>query len=81
MSRNKSSKKRATVSIILFATLVLMPVSIILMGILKFNPDSIVGKIGHVMHEVVGLTFLAAGIFHIVYNWRTMKSYLKKNQT
>jgi hypothetical protein len=56
-----------------------MPVSIALMAILAFNPDSIAGKIGHAMHEIVGLIFLVAAIFHIVYNWRTMKSYLKKN--
>jgi hypothetical protein len=71
-------KKRAVISIILLISLLLMPMSIMMMSTLKNNPDSIVGKAGHAMHEILGLIFIVAGSIHLVYNWKTLKSYFKK---
>jgi len=71
----KKINKRRIISLILLFSLFMMPVSAIIVHILH-------GKaIGHSwlhLHVIFAVTFTVAGIYHVVYNWRTLKSYLFK---
>jgi len=70
---NKKFNKRKVVSLILLATLIVMPVSALIVHITH-------GKsIGHLwlhIHVIFGILFVVAGIFHVVYSWRILKNYL-----
>jgi len=65
--------KRKVVSLILLITLIIMPISALIVHVTH-------GKaINHFwlhIHVTFGVLFVVAGIFHIVYNWRTLKNYL-----
>ena len=65
--------KRAIVSLILLFSLIMMPVSGIIVHITH-------GKaISHTwlhLHALSGIIFSIAGMFHVVYNWRILKNYL-----
>ena len=30
------------------------------------------------LHEILGLVFVAAGVFHVIMNWKSMKNYFSK---
>ncbi|MDR1645530.1 MAG: DUF4405 domain-containing protein [Tannerellaceae bacterium] len=73
MSKIKFNK-RAVTSVILFITFIFMPVS---------------GKMIQVsgrdifwvtLHGLSGEIFIIAGIFHIVFNWKTFKQYIIKKR-
>jgi len=70
---NKKINKRKVVSLILLATLIVMPVSALIVHITH-------GKaISHLwlhIHVVFGILFVVAGVFHLVYGWRILKYYL-----
>jgi protein-S-isoprenylcysteine O-methyltransferase Ste14 len=66
--------KRAVVSLTLLFSLVMLPVSAIIIHATHGS------KTSHTwlhLHAIFGLIFLIAGIFHAVDNWRTLKNYLK----
>ena len=69
----KTSNKRFIVSLILLVTLIMMPVSAVIVHITHGT------AISHTwlhLHVVFAVIFIGAGGFHVVYNWRTLKNYL-----
>jgi uncharacterized membrane protein len=73
MKTEKSFNKRALVSIILLFSLVMLPVS----GVVIHRSHGT--ETGHTwlhLHVVFGIIFMVAGIYHVVYNWRVLKKYL-----
>jgi len=69
----KTFNKRKVVSLILLATLIMMPISGIYVHITHGTATS--HKWLHI-HVLFGVLFIVVGIYHIVYNWRTLKYYL-----
>ena len=74
--KNKKSNKRAIVSIALLIMFILLPISGKMIGGLKDNPDAMF--VWDVIHSLLGFLFAIFGIFHIVYNWKVLKHYLKR---
>ena len=74
----KSLNKRGIVSLILLCSLIMMPVSAV---IVHFTHGTVISHQWLHLHVVFAVTFTVAGVYHIVYNWRTLKYYLSgKNQ-
>jgi uncharacterized membrane protein len=70
-------KSRKTVSILLLFSFILLPVSAIVIHVSHGT------EISHTwlhLHVLFGIIFMIAGIFHIVYNWKTLKTYLFKRK-
>jgi thiosulfate reductase cytochrome b subunit len=70
-------KKRASVSIILFFDLILLVTT----GLVAIFDELIGEKAGFVVkwiHFIAGLLFVFFVGYHITYNWKALKSYLKK---
>ena len=70
---NKTFNKRKEVALILLATLIIMPVSGILVHI-KHGAES-----SHTwlhIHVLFGIIFIVASIYHVIYNWKAFKHYL-----
>lgn len=75
--KNKiSQKKRATVSILLFVMFILMPISGKMISINR--TDIGISHIWSGIHYLIGMIFTIVGIFHIIYNWKSMKKYFGK---
>ena len=68
----KTFNKRAIVSLILLVTLIMMPVSGI---IIHITHGTAVSHSWLHLHVLFGVIFMIAGIYHIVYNWRALKHY------
>ncbi len=66
--------RRRVISLTLFLTLVAMPVSALIAHAMHGVRGS--HHIWIHIHVICGVLFTVAGIFHIVYNWRTLKHYL-----
>jgi hypothetical protein len=66
--------KRAVVSLLLLFSLIMLPVSAI---IIHATHGRIISHTWLHLHAMFGLIFLIAGVFHAVYNWRALKNYLK----
>jgi len=75
-NNKKSFNKRAFVSVALFIMFILLPISGKMIEIMKDNQEAMYVWVG--IHCLLGLLFTGFGIFHIVYNWKTLKYYLKK---
>jgi hypothetical protein len=77
----KQSNQRAGISIGIFILFILLILSAITIEILEELPYSTtLHAVHHVctaIHVISGFLFAVFGIFHIVYNWRTLKHYLK----
>jgi len=71
----KTLNKRGVVSLILLLSLFMMPVSAIIVHI--SHGEAISHTWLH-LHVIFAVTFTFAGFYHVVYNWRTLKSYLFK---
>ncbi|MDR2540771.1 MAG: hypothetical protein LBD11_03110 [Candidatus Peribacteria bacterium] len=67
-------KKRAIVSIVLFVSFLLLPIT----AIMDLFFESYVGEVGKIIHTIAGIVFTLMAIFHIAFNWKTLKSYMKK---
>ena len=65
--------KKRIISSVLFLTLVMMPVSGI---VIHKMHGTIAGHKWLHIHVLFGVIFMIAGIFHIVYNWRIMKHHM-----
>ncbi|WP_310604984.1 DUF4405 domain-containing protein [Anaerosporobacter sp.] len=76
VKNKKSLNKRAIVSVSLLFMFILLPISGQMIGIVKDNPEAHYFWGG--THCLLGLLFSVFGIFHIVYNWKSLKYYLKK---
>lgn len=72
----KSFNKRAVVSIALFAMFILLPLSGKMVLAKQNTPESM--YIWGSIHALLGFLFAIFGIFHIVYNWQTLKHYLQR---
>ena len=69
----KKSNKRLIVSLTLLVSLIMMPISGVIIHVTHG------ARISHTwlhIHIVFGVIFIIAGIYHVVYNWRTLKHYL-----
>jgi uncharacterized membrane protein len=69
----KTTNKRKVVSLILFATFIMLPISGVYIHATHGEATS--HKWLH-LHVIFGIIFTIAGIYHIVYNWRVLKHYL-----
>ena len=69
----KTFNRRKVVSSILLATFIMMPVSAV---IIHVTHGKAVSHLWLHLHVVFGVLFVIAGVFHVVYNWRTLKHYL-----
>ena len=67
--------KRGIVSLVLLLSLIMMPVSAVIVHI---SHGTAVSHVWLHLHVIFAVTFTVAGIYHVVYNWRTLKSYLFK---
>ena len=72
----KLINKRAVVSVALFVMFILLPISGKMIVAVQDNHEAMYIWAG--IHSLLGLLFAVFGIFHIVYNWKTLKQYLKK---
>jgi hypothetical protein len=70
--------KRAVVSVILFVAFILMPVSGKM--IQWFERGTFWGDVGLQLHALSAGIFIVAGIFHIIFNWKQLKSYIHKKR-
>ena len=68
----KTFNKRKVVALILLATLVLMPVSGI---IIHVTHGAAISHTWLHIHVLFGILFVVAAIYHVVCNWRTLKYY------
>ena len=68
-----TTNKRKVVSLILLATLIMMPASGVYVHIMHGTQTS--HKWLHI-HVLFGVIFMVVGICHVIYNWRTLKHYL-----
>jgi len=69
----KKYNKRKVVSLTLLATLIMMPISALIVHITHGR------TISHLwlhIHVVFGVLFVVAGIFHVIFSWRALKHYL-----
>jgi hypothetical protein len=70
MPLKRKFNKRAVVSVILFITFLLMPVS---GKMIQLSGRDIFWV---TMHGLSGQIFMIAGVFHIVFNWKVLKQYM-----
>jgi len=66
-------KKRGIVSLILLLTFIMMPVSSVIVHVTHGTAFNHVWLHIHVVFAVI---FTVAGIYHVAYNWRSLKNYL-----
>jgi uncharacterized membrane protein len=72
----KKLSKRGIVSLILLFNFVMMPVSGILVHV---NHGKLVSHTWLHLHVLFAVTFIVAGVYHVVFNWRTLKFYILGN--
>jgi uncharacterized membrane protein len=70
---NKTFNKRKVVSVILLATLIMMPVSGIYVHV---RHGTAISHTWLHIHVLFGVIFIVAGFYHVVYNWKALKRYL-----
>ena len=75
-NKKKLFNKRAIVSVALFIMFILLPISGKMIEAVKNDPES--RYIWSGIHGSLAFLFTIFGLFHIVYNWKSLKHYLKK---
>ena len=70
--------KRAVASVALFITFMLMPVSGKMIQL--FERGTFWSDVGLQLHALSAGIFMTAGILHIVFNWKQLKSYIFKKK-
>ena len=78
MKNKMSFNKRAVVSIALLVMFIFLPISGKMIEAMALEDNSEAMFIWGGIHSLLGLLFFVFGIFHIVYNWKTLKFYLKR---
>ena len=68
----KKVNKRKIVSLLLLATLLMMPISALIVHVTHGTATS--HKWLH-YHTFFGILFVVVGIFHVIYNWKVLKNY------
>ncbi|MDR2813115.1 MAG: hypothetical protein LBB79_00440 [Prevotellaceae bacterium] len=70
-------KKRELVSVVLFFDVILLAMT----GLAAVLDDLIGEKaefIVKLVHFVAGLLFIVLAVYHVIYNWKALKLYMKK---
>ena len=86
-TKKKKLNKRSVVALILLVSSILMPVSALVTHLLsgKGSAENLlftaepVTRLSHIwlhIHVLFGVIFIVACIFHIIFNWKTLKNYL-----
>ncbi len=73
----KTTNKRAIISIGLFASFIITPVTALL---IHATHGSLISHSWLHIHVVFGVLFGVFGFLHLVYNWRTFKNYIIKKK-
>ncbi|GHV61371.1 hypothetical protein FACS1894195_1810 [Bacteroidia bacterium] len=74
---SKRVNKRAIVSIALFALIILLVVSAMLLSHVREDyPDAFMTKFWAELHGALGALFAIITIFHVIFNWKAMRRYL-----
>jgi threonine/homoserine/homoserine lactone efflux protein len=72
-------KKRALVSVILFFDVILLAIT----GLVAVF-DQFIGEtaefIVKLIHFITGLLFIILAVYHVIYNWKALKSYMKRKK-
>ena len=69
----KTFNKRMKVSLILLATLIMMPIS----GAIVHAKHGTAGSHSWLhIHVLFGILFVIVGIYHVSFNWKALKHYL-----
>jgi hypothetical protein len=74
----KSFNKRAFVSIVMFISGLLLPVSGIMLHELQFEPLTTARHFWMSVHNMAAFLFTIFVVIHISYNWRCLIRYAKK---
>jgi cytochrome b subunit of formate dehydrogenase len=78
-SENKSFKSRKVISIVLFAALIILPITGVLIDVAERTENEFLLHFSTIFHALTGIVFTIFGIFHVIKNWRTMKNYIGKS--
>lgn len=78
-SENKSFKSRRNISVVLFVSLILLPVTGLLISVAEEIENDFLLHFSTVIHGFTGIVFTIFGILHTVKNRRAMKTYIKKS--
>jgi formate hydrogenlyase subunit 3/multisubunit Na+/H+ antiporter MnhD subunit len=76
VKNKKKRNKHAVISILLFVMFILLPISGKMISATK--ADAEIAYIWGEIHYLTSLIFTIVGIFHIVYNWKSLKNSLTK---
>jgi uncharacterized membrane protein len=76
MAKTSKTSSRRIVALILLCSFVMMPVSGVVVHATHGNALSHTWLHLHVLSAV---TFIVAGAYHVVFNWRTLKIYILGN--
>jgi hypothetical protein len=72
-------KKRALVSVILFFDAILLAIT----GLVAVF-DNLIGEtaefIVKLIHFIAGLLFIILAVYHAIYNWKALMSYIKRKK-
>ena len=69
----KTFNKRAAISLTLLFSLIMLPVSGV---IIHIGHGTETGHTWLHLHVLIGIMFIVAAIYHIIYNWKVLKNYL-----
>ena len=70
----KTSNKRLIVSLTLLVSLIMMPVTGIMIHLMHAKEE--VSHNWLHLHVIFGVIFIIAGVYHVVINWQVLKYYL-----
>ncbi|MDR1864770.1 MAG: DUF4405 domain-containing protein [Bacteroidales bacterium] len=77
MKQAKKANRRAFVSIALFIIFALLILSAVMIQIIEIRHRfSFAHHVWTAIHVLCGVVFTIAGIFHIVYNWRSLAAHV-----
>jgi hypothetical protein len=72
-------KKRAMVSVMLFFDVILLAIT----GLVAVF-DNLIGEtaelIVKLIHFIAGLLFIILAVYHVIYNWKALMSYIKRKK-
>jgi len=76
---SKQPNKRAVVSVILFICFLILPSTAIVIEVMEeVAPLSFAIHVWTAIHSLAGIVFTVAGVYHTVYNWKSLKRYFTK---
>ncbi|MDR2563893.1 MAG: DUF4405 domain-containing protein [Prevotellaceae bacterium] len=71
--------KRRRVSLWLFFTMCALVLTGVLIQTFEALEKEFPAHLFTAIHVVAGVIFTVFSIFHVIYNWRALKNYLRKN--